>query len=76
MFVYLVFARGIEKFYQDVANAGVDSVLVADLPVRESAPFKAAANTVNVAHIFIAPPNADDEALKVIAEQAQGYLMG
>lgn len=69
----LVFARGIEKFYQDVANAGVDSVLVADLPVRESAPFKAAANKANVAHIFIAPPNADDEALKVIAEHTQGY---
>ena len=69
----LVFARGIEKFYQDVANAGVDSVLVADLPVRESAPFKAAANKANIAHIFIAPPNADDEALKVIAEHTQGY---
>lgn len=69
----LVFARGIEKFYQDVANVGVDSVLIADLPVRESAPFKAAANKANVAHIFIAPPNADDEALKTVTEHTQGY---
>jgi len=69
----LVFARGIENFYRDVANAGVDSVLIADLPIRESAPFRAAANLYGINAIFIAPPNASDATLQHIAEYSQGY---
>jgi len=69
----LVFARGLEKFYQDMANAGVDSVLIADLPIRESKPFTEAALKANVAPIFIAPPNASDETLEKVAKYSQGY---
>ena len=39
----LVFARGIDDFYRDMAQVGVDSVLIADLPIRESIPFREAA---------------------------------
>jgi tryptophan synthase alpha chain len=69
----LVFARGLEKFYQDAANAGVDSVLIADLPVRESAPFITAAQKAGINPIFIAPPNASDASLQNIAKYSQGY---
>lgn len=69
----LVFARGIDKFYRDVAAAGVDSVLIADLPIRESAPFRKAAMTHGVAPIFIAPPNADESTLQKVAEFGAGY---
>lgn len=69
----LVFARGIKKFYQDVANVGVDSVLIADLPIRESQPFIDAALAANVAPIFIAPPNASEERLANIAQASKGY---
>ncbi|MCO4798248.1 MAG: tryptophan synthase subunit alpha [Colwelliaceae bacterium] len=69
----LVFARGIEKFYQDMAIAGVDSVLIADLPIRESDRFRKAALAANVAPIFIAPPNASDETLRQVASFTHGY---
>ncbi|MGJ8693784.1 MAG: tryptophan synthase subunit alpha [Thalassotalea sp.] len=69
----LVFARGIEKFYQDMANAGVDSILIADLPIRESAPFRKAAEKSNIAQIFIAPPNGSDKTLRDVAAFGQGY---
>jgi len=69
----LVFARGIEKFYLDMAQAGVDSVLIADLPIRESKPFRTAALAANIAPIFIAPPNASDETLAKVAKYSQGY---
>ncbi|QOL27300.1 tryptophan synthase subunit alpha [Thalassotalea sp. LPB0316] len=69
----LVFARGIEKFYQDAQRAGVDSVLIADLPIRESQPFRDAAMTNGIAPIFIAPPNADDDTLQAIASYSRGY---
>lgn len=69
----LVFARGIEKFYLDMAEAGVDSILIADLPVRESLPFRKAAEKANIAQIFIAPPNASDDTLREVASFGKGY---
>ena len=69
----LVFARGIDNFYRDVAHAGVDSVLIADLPIRESEPFRQAATAHGVAAIFIAPPNASDTTLQKVAEFSAGY---
>ncbi len=69
----LVFARGIDNFYRDVAAAGVDSVLIADLPIRESKPFRAAAIAHGVAPIFIAPPNASNATLEKVAEYGAGY---
>ena len=64
MYANLVFSRGIDEFYAQCEKAGVDSVLVADVPVEESAPFRQAALRHNVAPIFICPPNADDELLR------------
>lgn len=69
----LVFARGINHFYRDVAKAGVDSVLIADLPIRESDRFREAALAHGVAPIFIAPPNASEQTLQQVAKYSKGY---
>lgn len=73
MYANLVFSNGIDAFYQRCAQVGVDSVLVADVPLEESAPFRAAAMRHNVAPIFICPPNADDALLREIASHGRGY---
>lgn len=73
MYANLVFSRGIDEFYAQCAKAGVDSVLIADVPVEESAPFRQAALRHNVAPIFICPPNADDDLLRQIASYGRGY---
>ena len=69
----LIFARGIDTFYADIAKVGVDSVLIADLPIRESLPFREAALKHNIAPIFIAPPNANDSTLRDISAYSKGY---
>lgn len=69
----LVFARGIDNFYRDMAAVGVDSVLIADLPIRESKSFREAALKHNIAPIFIAPPNASDDTLREVASYGRGY---
>ncbi len=69
----LIFARGLDKFYADMAEAGVDSVLIADLPIRECEPFREAALKHGIAPIFIAPPNASDETFQKVAEYGAGY---
>ncbi|WP_054178500.1 tryptophan synthase subunit alpha [Trabulsiella odontotermitis] len=73
MYANLVFNRGIDAFYAECARVGVDSVLVADVPVEESAEFRQAAMRHNIAPIFICPPNADDDLLRQIASFGRGY---
>jgi tryptophan synthase alpha chain len=69
----LVYRPGAQQFYLACQQAGVDSVLVADVPVQEVAPFKAAANAHDIQSVLIAPPNADKQCLKAISELSQGY---
>ncbi|KGK00924.1 tryptophan synthase subunit alpha [Thalassotalea sp. ND16A] len=73
LYANLVFARGLDKFYGDMKAAGVDSVLIADVPMRESEKFEQAALKHDVAPIFIAPPNASTDTLKKVAAHGQGY---
>lgn len=73
MYANLVFHDGINHFYQRCADAGVDSVLIADVPLEESEPFRQAALHHNIAPIFICPPNADDSLLQTLAQYGQGY---
>ncbi|WP_261817228.1 tryptophan synthase subunit alpha [Vibrio gallicus] len=73
VYANLVFANGIDTFYQACAKAGVDSVLIADVPTGESADFNAAAKKAGVHAIFIAPPTATDETLKDVSTLGGGY---
>ena len=69
----LVMGRGIEGFYETAKASGVDSVLIADVPTRESAPFRKAAEANGIDPIFIAAPNSPAETLKKVAEYGRGY---
>jgi tryptophan synthase alpha chain len=73
VYANLVVHRGLEAFYTEAARAGVDSVLVADVPAEEGQPFADAARAAGVAPVFIAPPNADDATLERIATLGEGY---
>ncbi len=73
MYANLVFHDGIDTFYQRCVDVGVDSVLVADAPLEESAPFRASAMRHGIAPIFICPPNADDDLLREIASHGRAY---
>ena len=69
----LVLARGRDAFYRACADAGVDSVLVADAPVMEAEPFVRSAREHGVAPVLIAAPNTPRETLKRVAELGEGY---
>ncbi|PHM45456.1 tryptophan synthase subunit alpha [Xenorhabdus mauleonii] len=73
VYANLVFHNGIDDFYRRCKEAGVDSVLVADVPLSESSPFRSAAMKYDIAPIFICPPNADDALLREIASFGRGY---
>ncbi len=69
----LVLARGIDDFYSKAYEAGVDSILIADVPLREADRFIEIANKHRIQQILIAPPNASDETLSSIGEKSAGY---
>ena len=74
LYCNLVLRPGVAHFYRAAAEAGVDSVLLADVPLRESEPFRRQAELNGIDHILIAPPNASDETLITIARQSRGYV--
>jgi tryptophan synthase alpha chain len=73
VYANLVLGRGVGRFYEMASSSGVDSVLVADVPVISSATFASAARDAGVSSVFIVPPNADDVKLREIASRTEGY---
>ncbi|WP_105171563.1 tryptophan synthase subunit alpha [Pseudoalteromonas sp. T1lg24] len=69
----LVLAQGIDNFYRTAKEVGVDSILVADVPLHESKMFRQAAMQAEIEPIFIATPNADDDTLRQCASYGRGY---
>lgn len=76
MLIYgnVAFTRGFERFYSEFAEAGADSILIPDVPVREGAPFSAAAKKAGIAPIYIAPAQASEATLQGVAANSQGYI--
>ncbi|MED7788852.1 tryptophan synthase subunit alpha [Francisella sp. 19X1-34] len=73
LYANLVYANGIENFYAKCLNAGVDSILVADVPAHESKEFRDIAKKVGISQIFIAPPDANEGLLRQVSELGSGY---
>lgn len=73
VYANLVVNRGPEDFYAKAGKAGVDSVLVADVPAAESRQFISAARTNGVDPVFIVPPNAGEADLRQLAGLGGGY---
>ena len=68
------FSVGLEGFYARCAGAGIDSVLLPDVPVRESPAFSAAAEAAGIDAVYIAPPSASARTLDAVAAASRGYV--
>jgi tryptophan synthase alpha chain len=76
VFSYLnpILRMGIEKFCSVARHAGVDGVLVTDLPVEEAGEYLRAMKVCNLSPIFLAAPTSPDARLKRIAEASRGFV--
>jgi tryptophan synthase alpha chain len=70
----LVFQRGINQFYKDAKEAGVDSVLIADVPVEESDPYVIAARSNKVNTIFLVSPLTKGKRLDSVLKNCTGFV--
>lgn len=69
----LVAARGRERFFADAAAAGVDSLLIADVPSLEAGPYADEARAAGIDLVMIAAPNTPGQTLTRIARLCSGY---
>lgn len=66
--------RGAGRFAREAAEAGVDGVLLVDLPPEEAGETRAVLNAQGLALIALAAPTTSAERLDRLAREAQGYL--
>jgi len=69
----IVAARGIGRFAEELAGAGADSLLVADVPTIEARPYAEAARAAGIDLVMIAAPNSPPAALVRIGALSTGY---
>jgi tryptophan synthase alpha chain len=76
VFSYLnpILRMGMEKFCTVARHAGVDGVLVTDLPVEEAEEYLRAMRVHDLAPVFLAAPTSPDGRLKRIAAASRGFV--
>ena len=66
--------RGAARFAAEAVAAGVDGVLLVDLPPEEAAGFRAAFDAAGLALVMLAAPTTSAERAAMLCADAQGYL--
>ena len=76
VFSYLnpLLRMGIEKFCKVARAAGIDGVLVTDLPVDEAGEYLRAMRDYDLAPVFLAAPTSTDDRLRRIAQASRGFV--
>jgi tryptophan synthase alpha chain len=69
-----IYRYGAEAFARDAAAAGVDGVIVVDLPPEEDIELTAPARAGGLDVIRLATPTSDDARLPVIVDRAGGFI--
>jgi tryptophan synthase alpha chain len=76
IFSYLnpILRMGLEKFCRVARHAGIDGVLLTDLPVEEADDYLREMRRNELATVFLAAPTSTDDRLKRIAEASSGFV--
>ncbi len=76
LFTYVnpVLRLGIDQFVERAAAAGVDGVLLLDLPIEEAEPVRRALDAHRIDQIFLVSPTTTDDRLKEAARLGRGFL--
>ncbi|MBS0288111.1 MAG: tryptophan synthase subunit alpha [Proteobacteria bacterium] len=73
VYANLVYHQGISSFYQQAQAAGVDAVLIPDVPTEEASVFCQAAKAHGIHPVLLATIACSDQDLKQLAVQSEGF---
>src|SRR5438552_79764 len=76
IFSYLnpIMRMGISQFCAAASEAGIDGVLITDLPVEEAGDHLRQMRKRNLASVFLAAPTSTDQRLQCIANASTGFV--
>ena len=69
-----ILSYGEKQFMQDAAAAGVDGLIIPDLPVAEASAYKRHAARYDISTIFLAAPTTDKTRLKQIEKCCSDFV--
>lgn len=70
----LVYKMGLDQFYREAKNSGVNGILAADLPPEEAADATKSAKKHGIHQIFMAAPTTSNQRLGNISNMAGGFI--
>jgi len=69
-----IYSKGVESFLAEAAEAGVDGLIVVDLPPEEDAELCLPANAAGLNFIRLATPTTDDRRLPRVVQNTSGFV--
>lgn len=69
-----IYIYGVERFLKDASNAGIDGLIIVDLPPEEDSELAIPAKKSDIAMIHLATPTTDPERLEAVIENGSGFL--
>jgi len=74
MYYNLIYQYGTQKFFSDFHQAGVNSVLVADLSIDDADEIISPAASAGLDTVFMVTPNTGAERMKQIVSRTTGFV--
>jgi tryptophan synthase alpha chain len=76
LYIYfnLIHKVGMKEFVADAAKAGVDGLLVLDLPPEESNNYEALMKKNGLCHIYLVAPTTPEERMEFIVKRGSGFI--
>src|SRR5208282_2787815 len=76
LYIYfnLIHRVGLERFIKDAAKAGVDGLLVLDLPPEESDNYEALMRRAGLCHIYLVAPTTPEDRIEFIVKRGSGFI--
>ncbi|MEO1240048.1 MAG: tryptophan synthase subunit alpha [Pseudomonadota bacterium] len=69
-----IYSRGVETFLADAKAAGIDGLIVVDLPPEEDVELCLPAQAAGLNFIRLATPTTDDKRLKTVLQNTSGFV--
>ena len=69
-----LFAYGASKFVQDAADAGLDGLILVDLPPEEAAEIEPPARAAGLHMVYLLAPTSTDERIALVATHGSGFI--
>lgn len=76
LYIYfnLIHRYGLERFIRDAGLAGVDGLLVLDLPPEESGSYEELMRDADLCNIYLVAPTTPEHRMELIVKRGRGFI--